>query len=93
MLISTGNITLGLLIGFQFYVNNFYTPLRQLASTWASFQLALASLDRVSEVLALDSDMVVMKDEKEVINFDSENGRQFNDPAITAGQVPETSSG
>lgn len=58
-LITTGNMTVGLLIGFQFYVNNFYSPLRQLAALWASFQLSLASLDRISEVLSLESDMQV----------------------------------
>lgn len=56
-LISQGNLTIGLLIGFQFYVSNFYSPLRQLAAMWSSFQLALASLDRISEVLSLESDM------------------------------------
>src|SRR5690606_4121971 len=52
-LISTGDLTAGLLIGFLLYVNNFYNPLRQLASIWASLQLAMAGLDRISEVLAL----------------------------------------
>ena len=59
-LISAGNITIGLLIGFLLYVNNFYGPLRQLASVWQSLQLALASLDRISEVLDLESDMLVI---------------------------------
>jgi len=59
-LISVGNITIGLLIGFLLYVNNFYGPLRQLASVWQSFQLALASLDRISEVLDLESDIQVV---------------------------------
>jgi ATP-binding cassette subfamily B protein len=59
-LISTGNFTLGLLIGFILYVNNFYTPLRQLAAVWSSLQLALAGLDRISEVLALTSDMEII---------------------------------
>ena len=58
-LISTGSFTVGLLIGFILYVNNFYTPLRQLASVWSSLQQALAALDRISEVLALESDMPV----------------------------------
>lgn len=61
-LITHGNLTIGLLIGFQFYVNNFYSPLRQMAAMWSSFQLALASLDRISEVLSLESDMRVMDD-------------------------------
>lgn len=59
-LVSAGDITIGLLIGFLLYVNNFYGPLRQLASVWQSFQLALASLDRISEVLDLESNMLVV---------------------------------
>src|SRR6266705_579192 len=56
-LIAAGNLTVGLLIGFLLYVNSFYMPLRQLAMLWSSFQLALAGLDRISEVLALESNM------------------------------------
>lgn len=59
-LISIGDLTAGLLIGFLLYVNNFYNPLRQLASIWSSLQLALAGLDRISEVLALKSDIAVV---------------------------------
>ena len=59
-LISIGNLTIGLLIGFLLYVNNFYMPLRQLASVWSSLQLALAGLDRISEVLSLESDMPII---------------------------------
>lgn len=61
-LISHGSLTIGLLIGFQFYVTNFYSPLRQIASLWSSFQLSLASLDRISEVLSLDNDMETVSD-------------------------------
>jgi ATP-binding cassette, subfamily B, bacterial len=56
-LIGAGQVTLGLLIGFLLYVNSFYGPLRQLATVWSSFQLALAAMDRISEVMALESDM------------------------------------
>ena len=66
-LISIGSITVGLLIGFLLYVNSFYGPLRQLASVWQSLQLALASLDRISEVLDLESDM-------QVIPLEEQNG-------------------
>jgi len=58
--ISVGHFTVGLLIGFLLYVNSFYNPLRQLASVWPSLQLALAGLDRISEVLALESDVQTM---------------------------------
>ncbi len=59
-LIADGRFTVGLLIGFLLYVNGFYAPLRQLASVWPSLQLALAGLDRISEVLSLESDIVAM---------------------------------
>ena len=59
-LISASALTTGLLIGYLLYVNNFYNPLRQLAAIWSSLQLALAGLDRISEVLALSSDMTII---------------------------------
>ncbi len=59
-LINAGQTTVGLLIGFLIYVNNFYGPLRQLATVWASFQLAVAATDRISEVLHLESNMPVI---------------------------------
>jgi ATP-binding cassette, subfamily B, bacterial len=60
LLITSGNLTVGLLIGFLLYVNGFYTPLRQIATVWSSLQLALASLDRIYEVLALKSNMALI---------------------------------
>src|SRR6266850_1588874 len=59
-MIGAGQLTVGLLIGFLLYVNSFYLPLRQMAVLWSSFQLALAALDRISEVLALESNMPVI---------------------------------
>ena len=63
-LISLGQFTIGLLVGFLLYVNNFYGPLRQLASVWSSLQLALAGLDRISEVLNLESNVETVLEEK-----------------------------
>lgn len=65
-LIASGNLTVGLLIGFLLYVNNFYTPLRQLGNVWSSFQQSLAALDRISEILVLTSDMAVTPSESSV---------------------------
>jgi ATP-binding cassette subfamily B protein len=59
-LISAGAMSVGLLIGFLLYVNSFYMPMRQLAVLWAGFQLALAAIERISEVLALESNMLVI---------------------------------
>ncbi len=72
-LIEAGQVTLGLLIGFLLYVNNFYGPMRQLAAVWSSFQMAMAALDRISEVLALESNLPVIEapkaDSDSVLSF------------------------
>lgn len=57
-LITTGHFTLGLLISFLSYVNNFYNPLRQLAALWANFQTALAGWDRITAILEMKNDLV-----------------------------------
>lgn len=61
-LISSGNFTIGLLISFLSYANNFYNPLRQLAALWASFQTAMASWDRVHEILVLENNLPISTD-------------------------------
>ena len=59
-LIDQREITIGLLIGFLLYVTNFYSPMRQLAAVWSSFQLARAALERIYEVLSLESNLPVV---------------------------------
>jgi ATP-binding cassette subfamily B protein len=55
--ISIGQFTIGLLISFIAYVNSFYNPLRQLASLWASFQVALAAWERIKNILELENNL------------------------------------
>lgn len=59
-LISTGQFMVGLLISYLTYINRLYDPIRHIASLWASFQAALASWDRISEILALKSDLGII---------------------------------
>lgn len=56
-LIFIDRFTIGLLISFLSYVNNFYNPLRQLATLWSGFQIALAGWDRISQLLSLQSNL------------------------------------
>ena len=56
-LISTGHFTIGLLISFLSYITNFYNPLRQLATLWANFQVAIAGWDRISHLLAMQTNL------------------------------------
>lgn len=60
-LIKNGDLTIGLLISYIAYANNFYNPIRQLATLWTSFQTALASWDRISQMLQLDNDLQVVE--------------------------------
>ncbi len=57
-LISIGEFSIGLLVSYIAYAVNFYNPLRQLAALWTSFQVAMAGWDRVSQILALETDLV-----------------------------------
>ena len=59
-LITAGDFSLGLLIGFLAYVTNFYNPLRQLAALWSNFQVALAGWDRISAILQMHNEMTVL---------------------------------
>lgn len=73
-LISAGHFTIGLLISFLSYSNNFYNPLRQLAALWASFQTALASWDRVHEILVMETNLPIISsahtsEKKAVLEF------------------------
>ncbi len=85
-LISTGHFTIGLLISFLSYINNFYHPLRQLAALWASFQTAMAAWDRISQILSLSTNLQVIPghctDKSEVylsfknVSFTYPNGKE-----------------
>ena len=59
-LISIGSFTAGFLISFFMYVQTFYDPLRQLAALWSGFQVAIAGWDRISHILALESDLITL---------------------------------
>ncbi len=76
-LIIGGNFTIGLLISFMAYVNNFYHPLRQMAALWANFQLALAAWDRISYLLSFENNLNVVE----------ETGKETNDSYLRFGNV------
>ena len=59
-LISQGEFSIGLLVSYLAYVTYFYNPLRQLASLWTSFQVAMAGWDRITKILSLNTDLVTI---------------------------------
>ena len=56
-LISTGSFSIGLLVSYLAYATYFYNPLRQLASLWTTFQVAMAGWDRITKILSMESDI------------------------------------
>ena len=60
-LISKGQLTTGLLIGFLAYAQKFYEPLRILGSIWGSLQSALAAWLRVREIFSLENNLKIIK--------------------------------
>lgn len=64
-LITEGDFSVGLLVSYLSYATNFYNPLRQLATLWTSFQVALAGWDRISQILSLDNNLLTL-DQAEV---------------------------
>ena len=65
-LISVGEFSIGLLVSYLAYATNFYNPLRQLAALWTSFQVAMAGWDRISQILAMSSNLETIADTKQV---------------------------
>jgi len=56
-LIAIGDFSVGLLVSYLAYSTNFYNPLRQLAALWASFQVAMAGWDRISQILVMENNL------------------------------------
>ncbi len=80
--ISIGQFTIGLLISFIAYVNSFYNPLRQLASLWSSFQVALAAWERIKNILELETNLpqITSKDFDETATLVSFRDVSFSYP-------------
>lgn len=60
-MITIGQFSVGLLISFLAYIAQFYNPLRQIAALWASFQVALAGWDRISQIMAQENELTVIE--------------------------------
>ncbi len=60
-LIAVGQFSVGLLISFLAYINQFYNPLRQIAALWANFQVALAGWDRISQILVMENNLKIIE--------------------------------
>jgi len=85
-LISSHLFSLGTLISFLTYVAILYTPMRQIATVWSDFQLALAGWDRIHDILSLESDLEISS-----AQYLAENSSLENDSAPSASTKPSKS--
>ncbi len=58
ILVSSGALTIGGLLAFLGYVYRFFGPLRELGLVYNSFEAAAASLDRISDYMARQPEIV-----------------------------------
>lgn len=65
-LITQGQITIGLLVTFITYANDFYQPLRELAGLFATLQKSVAAWSRISEILRLHTNLIQLDEVNEL---------------------------
>jgi ATP-binding cassette subfamily B protein len=55
VLIANGSLEIGALIAFLLYLNLFFAPIQQLSQVFDAYQQARVSLERIADVLALET--------------------------------------
>ena len=53
-----GDLTIGVLAGFLFALNNFFDPIQQLSQLYTTYQQGMAALDKIFELLDVEPDLV-----------------------------------
>lgn len=88
-LLARGELTIGILISYFAYSNQFFQPLRIMASLWASVQTAIAGWKRIVVLLKMENDMPVISVSKEEAKQKSTSHLlEFRD--VSFGYTPDT---
>ncbi len=53
-----GNMTIGVLAGFLFALNNFFDPIQQLSQLYTTYQQGMAALDKIFDLLDVEPELV-----------------------------------
>jgi ATP-binding cassette subfamily B protein len=56
--VTGGDVTIGVLASFVFYLNTFFDPIQQLSQLYTTYQAGMAALDKVFELLDEEPDLV-----------------------------------
>jgi ABC-type multidrug transport system fused ATPase/permease subunit len=57
-----GDMTIGVLAGFLFALNNFFDPIQQLSQLYTTYQQGMAALDKIFDLLDVEPDLVDAED-------------------------------
>ena len=69
-LVVEGNMTIGTLLAFTLYLGNFFDPVQQLSQLYNTFLSATAALDRITNVLDEEPDIVDAPDARPLERVD-----------------------
>ena len=61
-----GDMTIGVLAGFLFALNNFFDPIQQLSQLYTTYQQGMAALDKIFDLLDVEPDLVDAPDATEL---------------------------
>jgi ABC-type multidrug transport system fused ATPase/permease subunit len=53
-----GDMTIGVLAGFLFALNNYFDPIQQLSQLYTTYQQGMAALDKIFDLLDVEPDLV-----------------------------------
>ena len=55
---GSGDVTIGVLVSFVFYLQSFFDPIQQLSQLYTTYQAGMAALDKIFELLDEEPDLV-----------------------------------
>ena len=61
-----GNLTIGVLASFVFYLNTFFDPIQQLSQLYTTYQAGMAALDKIFDLLEQEPEITDRPDAREV---------------------------
>jgi ABC-type multidrug transport system fused ATPase/permease subunit len=59
---GSGDVTIGVLASFVFYLQSFFDPIQQLSQLYTTYQAGMAALDKVFELLDEEPDLIERPD-------------------------------
>ncbi|MFL5827907.1 MAG: ABC transporter ATP-binding protein [Thermoleophilaceae bacterium] len=78
-----GDVTIGVLASFVFYLNSFFDPIQQLSQLYTTYQAGMAALDKIFELLDEEPDLTDRADAVELPPV--RGGVRFEDVSFSYG--------